>query len=468
MEKQRLQKALFDQRCRMVTTVDQQLTATNNTNDAQYVPSYRNPILTIRRSSPASFFSRIRNQASDIAKTDTESTDAQAIEFCRQQSSPAMRNLLPHWLRWLAPTPPALATSLVTSPLEVRICAALTTLSRPGNSWEITPIRQHVWGRLSSRISTRSSVYGLTCVPPHLRRGSRVAANPDRGLQSPEGQRSLCRRVDGRFNLAKQRLELLLVFLKPFSVTTSLSRPGAPSSHPSRGIVQGCLPQMMQLRGGGLEYGKFASPSPTPLYPGWSRSVPLFTYLSLIALFYWVIKSLSYWQVKHMPGYTAVVSVPPILDFEIVGRPSLSVFTLIHCTGSRKRGVEGVDCSGLGDSGLISGVTGFYCTLSFRSQKREECLQSRLFLRKLFNSNLPSRLYLSQQMRDNEWEHHSKTRHGCIEVPTDRIEHYALCSVEAVMQEVHYCQIVLSSGGYTFNCLIFIEGTQMHQFGDIL
>ncbi|KRX61585.1 hypothetical protein T09_6102 [Trichinella sp. T9] len=127
-----------------------------------------------------------------------------------------------------------------------------------------------------------------------------------------------------------------------------------------------------------------------------------------------------------MPDYTAVVSVPPILDFEIVGRPSLSVFTLTHCTGSRKRGVEGVDCSGLGDSDLIGGVTRFYCTLGLRCQKREECLQSRLFLIKLFNSNLPSRLYLSQQMRDNEWEHHSKTRHGCIEVPTDRIEHYAL------------------------------------------
>ncbi|KRY35137.1 hypothetical protein T01_1427 [Trichinella spiralis] len=40
-------KALFDQRCRMVTTVDQQRTATNNTNDAQHVPSYRNLILTI-------------------------------------------------------------------------------------------------------------------------------------------------------------------------------------------------------------------------------------------------------------------------------------------------------------------------------------------------------------------------------------------------------------------------------------
>ncbi|KRZ51171.1 hypothetical protein T02_810 [Trichinella nativa] len=52
-------------------------------------------------------------------------------------------------------------------------------------------------------------------------------------------------------------------------------------------------------------------------------------------------------QLKHMPDYTAVVSVPPILDFEIVGRPSLSVFTLTHCTGSRKRNVEGVDCSGL-------------------------------------------------------------------------------------------------------------------------
>ncbi|XP_003369918.1 conserved hypothetical protein [Trichinella spiralis] len=48
-----------------------------------------------------------------------------------------------------------------------------------------------------------------------------------------------------------------------------------------------------------------------------------------------------------MPGYAAVVSVPPILDFEIVGRPSLSVFTLTHCTRSRKRRVEGVDCSGL-------------------------------------------------------------------------------------------------------------------------
>ncbi|KRZ82512.1 hypothetical protein T08_4592 [Trichinella sp. T8] len=151
-----------------------------------------------------------------------------------------------------------------------------------------------------------------------------------------------------------------------------------------------------------------------------------------------------------MPDYTAVVSVPPILDFEIVGRPSLSVFTLTHCTGSRKRGVEGVDCSGLGDSGLIGGVTRFYCTLGLRCQKREECLQSRLFLIKLFNSNLPSRLYLSQQMRDNEWEHHSKTRHGCIEVPTDGIEHYApsslRCFVEAAMQELHYCQIVLSSG----------------------
>ncbi|KRX85578.1 hypothetical protein T06_15313 [Trichinella sp. T6] len=116
-----------------------------------------------------------------------------------------------------------------------------------------------------------------------------------------------------------------------------------------------------------------------------------------------------------MPDYTAVVSVPPILDFEIVGRPSLSVFTFTHCTGSRKRGVEGVECSALGDSGLIGGVTRFYCTLGLRYQKREECLQSRLFLIKLFNSNLPSRLYLSQQMRDNEWEHHSKTRHGCIE-----------------------------------------------------
>ncbi|KRY27046.1 hypothetical protein T01_11609 [Trichinella spiralis] len=51
--------------------------------------------------------------------------------------------------------------------------------------------------------------------------------------------------------------------------------------------------------------------------------------------------------VKHMPGYAAVVSVPPILDFEIVGRPSLSVFTLTHCTRSRKRRVEGVDCSRL-------------------------------------------------------------------------------------------------------------------------
>ncbi|XP_003369915.1 putative NADH-quinone oxidoreductase subunit I [Trichinella spiralis] len=32
---------------------------------------------------------------------------SRAIKFCCQQSSPAMRNLLPHWLRWLAPTPPA-------------------------------------------------------------------------------------------------------------------------------------------------------------------------------------------------------------------------------------------------------------------------------------------------------------------------------------------------------------------------
>ncbi|KRY45905.1 hypothetical protein T03_15910 [Trichinella britovi] len=77
----------------------------------------------------------------------------------------------------------SLATSLVTSPLEVRICAALSTLSRPGNSWEITPIRQHVWGRLSSRISTRSLVYGLTCVPPHLRRGSRVVRQLDLHLR---------------------------------------------------------------------------------------------------------------------------------------------------------------------------------------------------------------------------------------------------------------------------------------------
>ncbi|OUC49130.1 hypothetical protein D917_00995, partial [Trichinella nativa] len=77
----------------------------------------------------------------------------------------------------------SLATSLVTSPLEVRIRKALTTLSRPGNSWEITPIRQHVWGRLSSRISTRSSVYGLTCVPPHLRRESRVVRQLDLHLR---------------------------------------------------------------------------------------------------------------------------------------------------------------------------------------------------------------------------------------------------------------------------------------------
>ncbi|KRY45915.1 hypothetical protein T03_14715 [Trichinella britovi] len=100
-----------------------------------------------------------------------------------------------------------------------------------------------------------------------------------------------------------------------------------------------------------------------------------------------------------MPDYTAVVSVPPILDFEIVGRPSLNVFTLTHCTGSRKRGVEGVDCSGLGDSGLIGGVTRFYCTLGLRCQKREECLQSRLFLIKLFNSNLPSRLLSCNESR---------------------------------------------------------------------
>ncbi|KRX63714.1 hypothetical protein T09_14463 [Trichinella sp. T9] len=30
------------------------------------------------------------------------------------------------------------------------------------------------------------------------------------------------------------------------------------------------------------------------IFPGWSTSVPLFTYWSLTTLFYWTIKSLSY------------------------------------------------------------------------------------------------------------------------------------------------------------------------------
>ncbi|KRY80725.1 hypothetical protein T4D_11610 [Trichinella pseudospiralis] len=65
----------------------------------------------------------------------------------------------------------SLATGRVISEVEVRIRVALLTPSRPGNSWITTPRGQRVRGRLSSSISTKSSILGPTPLFLHLLRG---------------------------------------------------------------------------------------------------------------------------------------------------------------------------------------------------------------------------------------------------------------------------------------------------------